>query len=114
MDKQSRRELIRDFKERKTDAGIYAVRCAATGEAWVGGSPNIDTQENRTRFALKSGGHANKALVAAWRSHGDAGFSFEVLERIDTGQMTPIGVKDEIKSRERHWRAALGAMKAVG
>jgi hypothetical protein len=114
MDKQSRRELIRDYKERKIAAGVYAVRCAATGEVWVGGSRNIDTQENATRFGLKTGGHANKPLVAAWRAHGDAAFSFEVIERIDTEEMTPLGVADEIKSRERHWRAALGAMKAVG
>jgi hypothetical protein len=114
MDRQSRRELIRDYKERKTPAGIYALRCAATGEVWVGGSRSIETQENSTRFALRTGGHGNRALVAVWRAHGEAGFSFEVLERIDTAEMTPLGVGDEIKARERHWQAALGAMKAVG
>ena len=32
MDKHARREAIRDFKEKKTVAGVYAVRCAASGE----------------------------------------------------------------------------------
>src|SRR5262245_16500023 len=106
MDRQSRRDLIRDFKERKTDAGIYVIRCAATGEAWVGGSRNIDAQQNSAWFSLRNGGHANKPLAAAWREHGVDAFSFEVLERIETGEMTALGLTDEIKARERHWRGA--------
>ena len=114
MDKQSRRDLIRDFKERKTAAGVYAIRCATTGEVWVGGSRNIDAQQNGAWFGLRNGSHVNKPMQAAWKAHGDAGFSFEVLERIDGEERTPLGLADEIKSRERHWRAALGAMKATG
>ena len=27
--------LLRAYKERKVEAGVYAVRCAATDEVWV-------------------------------------------------------------------------------
>ena len=37
MDKTSRREAIRDYKEKKTRSGVYAVRCAQSGEVWVAG-----------------------------------------------------------------------------
>ena len=114
MDKQSRRQLTRDYKEKKTAAGVYAVRCAASGEVWVGGSRNIDPQQNSIWFGLKRGGHMNRAMQAAWSAHGEDAFSFEVLERLEAEDLTPLGLADLTKSRERHWIEALGAKKAAG
>jgi hypothetical protein len=114
MDKQARREAIRDFKEKKTVAGIYAVRCAPSGEVWVAGASNVDPQQQRHWFGLRTGGHHNRTMQAAWNAHGGEAFSFEVLERLDDEDLTPLGRADLIKARERHWLAALAAMKAVG
>ena len=114
MNHQSRRELVRAYKEKRTAAGVYAVRCLATGEVWVAGSRNIDAQQNGLWFGLKTGGCFNRPMQAAWTAHGEAAFAFEVLERIDDEDLTPLGRADLIKARERHWLAALGAMKAVG
>jgi hypothetical protein len=114
MDKATRRQLVRDYKEQKSSAGIFAVRCAPTGEVWVGGSRNIDKQQNGVWFGLRTGGHANRGMQAAWSAHGEAGFAFEVLERIEAEDLTPLGLADRIKARERHWLDALGARKAVG
>ncbi|WP_310539261.1 GIY-YIG nuclease family protein [Phenylobacterium sp.] len=114
MDRQTRRERLRDYKERKSVAGVYAVRCGPTGEVWTAGSRNIDAQQNSLWFSLRNGGHINRVLQAAWTAHGVAGFSFEVLERIDGEALTPGGMIDALKARERHWLAALGAKKALG
>ena len=114
MDKHARREAIRDFKEKKTIAGVYAVRCAASDEVWVAGAPNVEPQHQRHWFGLRTGGHHNRTMQAAWNAHGGEAFSFEVLERLDDEALTPLGRADLIKARERHWLAALGAMKAVG
>jgi len=114
MDKQSRREAIRDWKERKVVAGVYAVRCAPTGEVWVAGSRNLDAQQNSLWFGLRTGGHNNRAMQASWTAHGETAFSFEALERLDDEDLTPLGRADLIKARERHWLAALDAKKAVG
>jgi len=114
MDKASRRDLVRDYKERKVIAGVYAVRCAPTGEVWTAGSRNIDAQQNSLWFGLRIGGHINRAMQAAWTAHGDAAFSFEVLERIDDEALTPQGVLDRLKVRQQHWLVTLGATKAVG
>ena len=114
MDKQSRREALRDYKERKTSAGVFAVRCVATGEVWAAGSRNVEAQQNSLWFGLRTGAHLNRPLQAAWTAHGEAGFTYEVLERIDDKGLTPMGVLDRLKARERHWLAALGAKKALG
>ena len=114
MDKQSRREAVRDYKETAPEAGVYAITCAATGDTWIAGARNLAGQENRHWFSLRTGGHTNRAMQAAWRAHGEAAFGFRVLEKLETEKMTPLGVADLIKARERHWLGALGAGKAAG
>ena len=114
MDKQARREAVREYKERKAAPGVYAVRCAATGEAWVGTSRNLDQQRNRDWFILKQGGHMNRALQEAWRAQGEAAFSFEPVELIDDEGLTGVLLDKRLKDRAEHWRGALGASKIVG
>jgi len=114
MDKQSRRDAVRDFKERKTVRGVFAVRCAGSGQAWVHASRNLDSEETKLRFSLRHGGYINRGVQAAWNVHGDEGVTFEVLEVFDDEAMGPVGRGDLAKTRAAHWRAELGAAKLVG
>ena len=113
MDKSDRRQLVRDYKEKKTAAGIYALRCAVAEAVWVGVSHNIDAQANSVGFVLRMGSHPNREIQAALRAHGGEAFVYEVLERIDEPELTPLGLADLLKRRERHWIEALGAKKAA-
>lgn len=113
MDKSDRRQLVRDYKEKKVAAGIYALRCAAAGAVWVGVSHNIDAQANSIQFVLRMGSHPNREIQAALRAHGGEAFVYEPLERIDEPDLTPLGLADLLKRRERHWIEALGAKKAA-
>ena len=114
MDKQARREAVREYKERKASPGVFAVRCAPTGETWVGISRNLDQQQNREWFALKQGAHMNKALRAAWTAHGEAAFSFEPVELVDDEGLSGVLLDKRLKDRAEHWRQALGASKIAG
>ncbi|MBS0331952.1 MAG: GIY-YIG nuclease family protein [Proteobacteria bacterium] len=114
MDKSSRRQLVRDYKERKAPIGVYAVRCAATGEAWVGVSKDLEQQPNRLWFALRMGGHPNKSMQAAYAAHGAEAFAIETLDVVDDRDLGVIGREARLKEREAHWRAELGAGKVVG
>jgi len=114
MDKQSRREAVRDYKERKAAVGAFAVRCTPSGQAWVGTSRDLDQQQNRIWFGLKTGGHPNRELQAAWREHGEAAFAFEPLEVLDTEGASRMGVDMLLKDAEAVWRDKLGAGKVVG
>lgn len=55
MDKSARRAAVAAYKERKPEWGVFAVRCLATGQAWVGESRHLDTQQNGLWFALRHG-----------------------------------------------------------
>ncbi len=114
MDNQTRRDAIRAYKERKFSQGIFAMRCAVTGEAWVGQSRNLEQQPNGIWMSLRRGGHPNPKLRAAFAALGEAAFSFDVLEVIDDEALSAYALGNLLKERDAHWRAALRATKIVG
>ena len=114
MEKARRREIARAYAERERVQGVFAVRCTASGDVWVSASRNLDTQKNSVWFALRMGGHPNKAVQAAWNTHGEEAFVYEIVEKLSAESLTPIGLRDLMKARERHWREALAAGALVG
>jgi hypothetical protein len=108
MDRQDRKAAIAAYKERKVEAGVFAVRCTATGEAWVGTAADVSTIRNRLWFALGHGSHPVRSLQDAWNAHGADAFSFEVLDRVDP-DAPPHVRDDELRQAAELWRAELGA-----
>lgn len=103
-----RKAAIAAYKERKTIAGIYVVRCAASGEAWVGQAPNLETIKNRIWFTLRRGGHPCRSLQAAWNTHGEAGLTFGECERLEDEETAYVR-NALLKERALHWQAELEA-----
>ena len=101
-----RKAAITAFKKRKVAAGIYAVRCAASGEAWIGRTLNLETIQNRIWFSLRAGGHSNRDLQSAWQTHGADAFNFEPLEQLKDEEL-PYVRDALLKERFVHWRATL-------
>ena len=111
MDKAQRKAAVAEYKKREDAIGIFAVRCAASGEAWVGPTLNLDTIKNRIWFGQRTGSASNRDMQRAWALHGSDSFAFEVLERLDPDE--PAFVRDSLlKERGTHWRATLNAASA--
>ena len=108
MDPITRKEASRKFKERKPPCGVFAVRCTATGRAWVGSFTNLESMRNRMWFSLGLGTHRDAALQAEWNAHGEGTFQYEILEKFDD-ELCAIEVNDRLKDRKRHWADRLGA-----
>ncbi len=106
--KAARRQIADEFKERKVPRGIFAVRCAASGEAWVGSSPNLDAAKNSLWFQLRAGRYRNTALQQAWARHGEEAFSLDVLEKFED-EVPALLVNDLYASKKKAWAAEFGA-----
>ena len=104
-----RKTAIAAYKERKTIAGIYVVRCLATSELWVGQSPNLEKIQNRIWFTLRQGSYTCRSLQAAWTAHGPDSLTFAECERLEEEE-TPYVRDALLKERTTHWRSQLGAM----
>lgn len=99
MDKRAAR---REYKSKRTPKGIFAVRCKATGDVWVGSSTHLDSQVNTIWFQLRGGLHMNQVMQAAWNAHGEAAFTYEVLETLDD-DVPALLLKDLLQERLKHW-----------
>jgi hypothetical protein len=108
MQGSDRKAAIAAYKEQKAAAGIYAVRCAPSGQCWVGRAPNLSTIQNRIWFGLRQGGDPHRSLQAAWKAHGPEAFTFEVVERLEDEDSAYIRDKT-LKERFDHWVKELGA-----
>ena len=107
MGREQRKAALAAYKERKVVAGIYAVRCKATGQRWLGSAPNIATIQNRIWFGLRLGTSPHRDLQAAWQAHGPD-FVFEEVELL-AEEDDPYFRDRMLKDRLAHWCEALGA-----
>ena len=96
------------YKERKTIAGIFVIRCKASAEQWVGQASNLEKIQNRIWFTLRQGSHTCRSLQAAWTAHGPDGLTFGECERLEEEE-TPYIRDALLKERALHWRKQLGA-----
>lgn len=110
MDHESRKAAVAAWKERKSEAGIYAVHCSATGEIWVGGAPDLATIQNRIWFTLRMGSSAHRSLQAAWTAHGADVFRFEIVERLPEEELAYVRDRQLRASLDR-WVTQLGAVR---
>ena len=103
-----RKAAVAAYKERRAIPGIYALRCEASGEIWVGQTPDLTTASNRIWFTLRQGSSPHRDLQSAWNRHGADQFAFDELERFDDPELglVPDAV---IRKRLAHWRARLDA-----
>lgn len=79
---ESRRALVRQYKETPRPAGVYVIRNGWSGRVYVGGSLDVEGAMNRARFELNMRSHRSKALGQDWMAYGAGHFSFEVIDRV--------------------------------
>ena len=109
MKTEDRKSATAAYKDTKRDAGIFAIRCTATGQCWVGTAPDLATIQNRIWFTLKHGTVTTPGLKAAWTEHGEAAVTFEILEILAEEEDAYIRGK-LLQARAVHWREALSAL----
>ena len=109
MKSDNRRAAIAAYKERKSPAGIFALRCAASGQVWVGQTLDLDKIQNRIWFMLRLGSHSNRVLQDAWTTHGADALGFERLEQLEDEE-SPYVRDGLLKDRLLHWRSTLGGL----
>lgn len=106
--KASRREIAAEFKQRSVPRGVYGVRCSATGQVWVGSSPNLAAVQNSLWFQLRGGLSRHHSLQSAWKEQGEPAFTCEILEKFDE-DLSPILLSQQLVDRKKAWVSELGA-----
>ena len=109
----ARTEPGRDPRKRKVPRGIFALRCTATRQVWIEASPNLDGAHNGLLFFLRNGLHRDPVLQAAWRTHGEQAFRWEVLERLDDN-LSDVAALELLDTRRREWVVKFKGLPIAG
>lgn len=83
MDRQTRKQMLNDYRTRKPPMGIVRVECTATGDAFFGYATDTAALINGLGFKLDAGSYPNRALQELWREHGAKGFAMTVEELLE-------------------------------
>lgn len=73
---KSRKELSREYKERKKSAGVFQIKNTENEKVLLGSSLNLEGPLNRHKFLLTTGSHPNKVLQKEWNEYGLDKFIF--------------------------------------
>jgi len=112
MQKFDRKEAIRAWKEKKPEAGVYALRSRESGRRWVGLTPNVAAARNAWAFQQKQGQAREATLQAEIDRCGAGMIDFEVLEVLP--EDTPsLNLRDTLKERRGYWVEKLGAERLL-
>lgn len=107
VDKSRRKELMQQYADRDPPNGVFAVRNSVSGEVWVGHSKNVDKQKNGLWGRLAGNQCVNKDVQASWTKHGEAAFSYEILEQLT--ETDPHAIQRLLPERAAEWREQLKA-----
>lgn len=97
-----KKELIQQFKETKSLAGVYQIKNIKNQKILVTSTMNVRTI-NGKQFQLKMGSHENKLLQKEWNEYGEEAFVFEVLEELKEKEDPYFNAKDALKKLEEKW-----------
>jgi broad specificity phosphatase PhoE len=109
-DRTRRRALREQLAQHPPDAGVYAIRHAATGRVIVESAINLAGARNRFDFAVGTGALAalDGQLGGDIRAHGTDGLAFEVLETVSVEPgMADADPRSELAVLEALWREQL-------
>jgi len=103
MSERSRKDIIREYRERKKPAGVFQIKNLANGKVLLGSSLNLEGPLNSHKFMLTIGSHRNAALQKDWNEFGPDRFTFEILEVVQVKDEPSFRLEDELTLLEEIW-----------
>jgi hypothetical protein len=108
----NRREIRKEYKERKRRGGVYTITNTRNGKYLVGYAADIASVQNHFGFAVTTGSAVHPKLRQDWAETGPNAFVLEVREELEQGpDQSQAEFLDDLKLLEHLWRTNLDASK---
>ena len=101
-DVDRKKELKQQYKEMKTEGGVYQIKNTKNQKVLVVATPNLKTMNGKL-MQLRGGGHRNRQLQEEWKQFGEEVFAFEVLEVLEEKEEGFFDKVEELKKLEKKW-----------
>lgn len=97
-----KKELKQQYKEMKTQGGVFQIRNLKNQKVFVDSIPNLKMKTGKLML-LRSGGYKNRQLQEDWNQFGEDAFVFEVLEVLEEKADGFFDKADELKKLKTKW-----------
>lgn len=108
-----KKEIIKEYKERKLQGGVYKITNTVNGKYLINHSANLNSVKNQFQFAVKTGSTVDPRLRKDWEECGAQAFSLEILEELEQRpEQSQAEFMDELKTLEQMLRANFDSSKS--
>ena len=97
---KTRKELKKEYKDKKSIAGIFQVQNKENGKVLIEGSTDILSKWNRHRTELRFGSHRNTELQNDWNNLEEDRFIFSLVSELKIEEDDKFDINKEIKALE--------------
>ena len=114
VQRNKRKQQIKDYKATPKDEGVYRIRNTVNGKSHIASSRDIQARFNRHRMELKTGTESAKLLLSDWVEHGEAAFEFEVVDLLEPLTKSDYDPAEDLKVLESLWLEKLQSYEPDG
>lgn len=99
----NKKELIKEYKNQKHPAGIFAVKNKPNNKIFIGKSLNLPAKIRGITFELEMGSHAYSNLAQDFKRLGKEKFEISILDEIEVKDETEKELRSELETLEEMW-----------
>lgn len=113
MDKERKREIVSQYKQRKTKGGVYKVTNTANGRYMIKAEVDLQSFRNRFNFAMRMNTCLHPKMQKDHNEFGSEVFVLEFLEEVEKKEdESDMGFRDRLKRMEEAWAEKFDKDKA--
>jgi hypothetical protein len=113
IDKDRKREIVNEYKQRKTKGGVYKVTNTANGRYMLKAEVDLQSFQNRFDFAQRMKGCLHPKMQKDHKEYGSEVFELEFLEEVEKKEdESDMGFRDRLKRMEEAWAEKFDKEKA--
>lgn len=113
IDKDRKKEIVSEYKQRKTTGGVYKVTNTANGRYMLKAEVDLQSFQNRFNFSVKMNSCLHPKMQKDFNEYGAGVFALEFLEETEKKEdESGMGFRDRLKRMEEVWAEKFDREKA--
>ena len=110
MDPTTRKQLIKDYKDKPAVGAVYCIECSGNRKRIVKSTPDLGGLRSRFDFAQKIQSCPDPALQGEWAQYGNPSFTLTVLDELPMKEnQTTKEFRDDLKVLLELWLEKLAS-----
>jgi len=113
IDKDRKKEIVSEYKQRTTKGGVYKVTNTANGRYMLKAEVDLQSFQNRFNFNQSMKGCLHPKMRKDYNEFGSEVFVLEFLEEVEKKEdESTMGFRDRLKRLEETWAEKFDIEKA--